>query len=375
MGRWLAGLVGVCAVLVACGGPVERYRVLSIFFDGVPKPPDAGSVGPDAGAGAAQPEVELAGSTHRPYAERRCEGCHDPQRVLPPAMELALCLRCHQRDAIMFARPHEPVEDEDCAACHLPHESGEPHLLRRRPQKLCRPCHSPSREPFAKVHAPLGDELPCTECHHAHGGDEAAFLKGGEAPGPLCQRCHEAAPAAEEGAVPRMAHAPFEQGRCRDCHGSHRTPGMHLKAESFDALCLSCHDRATVIPARPHEPVEDEDCAACHVPHESTEARLLRKPPQKLCRPCHSPTKEAFATVHAPLGDELPCTEWRWRRSAVAVTAHVPLADIGVAAQRAGRAASRPGCRRDTHRWCRSRSRPSPRRSVARDSCGSRLRR
>ena len=74
--RRVAGMVLlVCAVgWVGCGSPRERYKTLSVFFDGVPNP--------DAPKLVAKPVVATTGpaaarqvivSSHKPYVNNQCD--------------------------------------------------------------------------------------------------------------------------------------------------------------------------------------------------------------------------------------------------------------------------------------------------------------
>jgi predicted CXXCH cytochrome family protein len=179
-------IVGAAALLViACAEPA-RYRVLSFFFDGVPRPGEeqprgyasggtvmeSDSVGPAADRPPPQPVLP-----HAPYKENRCSTCHDlGTGLLVQTPERGLCQRCHENVPGELRFLHGPVAVNGCLACHHPHGSIHEELLLADAKTLCYRCHARDELTTGAHHATLDTQL-CTDCHAAHGGDDRFFLK------------------------------------------------------------------------------------------------------------------------------------------------------------------------------------------------------
>jgi predicted CXXCH cytochrome family protein len=87
--------------------------------------------------------------SHHPVlaGQMSCSDCHDPHRgsVLPEGGTKLVrmnesCLKCHMQQAGPFVFEHEALRD-GCLACHQPHGSVNPKMLRVRNQNLCLQCH------------------------------------------------------------------------------------------------------------------------------------------------------------------------------------------------------------------------------------------
>ena len=181
-----------CLLLAGCGDPVTRHKVLSTIFDGVPSLPPAGEIC-DAyyhervAAEAAGLEiltegadaVQNKGSLHKPYKEKNCNDCHSKNKnvnagLMAPKREL--CQVCHQ-DFIKGHNVHGPVAVGDCLACHFPHNSQYPSLLKADPDEVCATCHQESRLAAAMHDRFAVKTISCGECHDPHAGDARYFLK------------------------------------------------------------------------------------------------------------------------------------------------------------------------------------------------------
>lgn len=116
------------------------------------------------------------GSVHLPYRQQSCSACHDKTNstgLLYPKSEL--CLTCHD-DILKKAYAHAPAAAGDCLACHLPHDSALPSLLRVENGRLCNTCHAEQRI-FAKLHRNMANKhVSCLECHNPHTGNNRYFL-------------------------------------------------------------------------------------------------------------------------------------------------------------------------------------------------------
>jgi DmsE family decaheme c-type cytochrome len=128
-----------------------------------------------------------------------CTDCHNvhgsfiQSRMLrATAGQDAICYRCHTEKQGPWVFEHLPVKTEGCTACHTPHGSVTPRLLRiGQVNLLCLECHTPSSTPNTRAgdsitQPPIGPGhqqsqkyVSCTLCHVAIHGSNAdpAFLK------------------------------------------------------------------------------------------------------------------------------------------------------------------------------------------------------
>jgi predicted CXXCH cytochrome family protein len=108
----------------------------------------------------------------------KCSDCHNAhggfeskQTKLGIAGDVS-CLKCHTDKQGPFVFEHAPVKVEGCAACHTPHGSSNPRLLKRHQvRQLCLECHSGITEQLSD--GPTGGphdqktllQRNCTACH------------------------------------------------------------------------------------------------------------------------------------------------------------------------------------------------------------------
>lgn len=107
----------------------------------------------------------------------RCSDCHNPhggfelkQTRLATGGD-APCLKCHVDKQGPFTYEHAPIKTEGCTACHTPHGSANPRLLRYAAvNQLCLTCHSVAHdvgalEPSGPQHNQNAQYANCTACH------------------------------------------------------------------------------------------------------------------------------------------------------------------------------------------------------------------
>ena len=107
----------------------------------------------------------------------RCSDCHNPhggfelkQARLATGGDAA-CMKCHVDKQGPFTYEHAPVKTEGCTACHTPHGSANPRLLRYAAvNQLCLTCHSVAHdvgavEPSGPQHNQNAQYANCTACH------------------------------------------------------------------------------------------------------------------------------------------------------------------------------------------------------------------
>jgi predicted CXXCH cytochrome family protein len=118
----------------------------------------------------------------------KCSDCHNAhggfeqkQANLSVGADAA-CVKCHADKQGPFVFEHGPIKTEGCSACHTPHGSSNPKML-KRPQvrQLCLECHSGITEqlsdgPTGGPHSQTSIRSQnCTVCHsQIHGSNTSA---------------------------------------------------------------------------------------------------------------------------------------------------------------------------------------------------------
>jgi DmsE family decaheme c-type cytochrome len=121
----------------------------------------------------------------------QCSDCHNPhggflvRQVRATASQDLVCFKCHTDKAGPFVHEHEAVKIEGCVACHTPHGSSNPRLLKRaQVNLLCLECHAfsadptgPGAPPIPTFHNQAQKYQACTLCHTAiHGSNTDRFF-------------------------------------------------------------------------------------------------------------------------------------------------------------------------------------------------------
>ncbi len=181
-------LIGSVLLVLAACSPEQRYSVLSVIFDGVPRPgetPDETTrVSPQfIGLEAARAPSQLRLFRHQPALDDRCDNCHPPDRLwLGETFDRdGGCFTCHEHDVFQakltrYSFLHGPVAVQACLACHDPHDSPYEGLLVQPDPRLCHGCHDRQSLLSSPAHEDQSTER-CLECHDPHGGTGRYFLK------------------------------------------------------------------------------------------------------------------------------------------------------------------------------------------------------
>ena len=162
------------AVLSGCSSTTS-YRVLRIFFDGVPNPEEKKAAAAQPGAVPGKAAPSAAFSEHGPYAARLCEACHQKQTNVLIVPKQDLCYRCHDLQ-LNKKYVHGPLASGGCVVCHDPHSSPYRHLLVAESSTFCLRCHDAGEVSQNPAHQQAG-EAQCTDCHDAHMSDHPYLLK------------------------------------------------------------------------------------------------------------------------------------------------------------------------------------------------------
>ncbi|MBA3016164.1 MAG: cytochrome C [Desulfobulbaceae bacterium] len=191
-------VIGLFLALTGCFkmDPLAKHKVLTSLFDGVPELPPveelckdniedlfnkyyeqritAAETGDFTGTDADKAQT---GSKHRPWAEKNCISCHNFQadnKLKLPTNEI--CSLCH-KNLIQGKNVHGPVAVGACLACHDPHTSGNPSLLKKSLATICFKCHKEKRLADDMHNKIVSHNMLCVDCHNPHSGNLHYFLK------------------------------------------------------------------------------------------------------------------------------------------------------------------------------------------------------
>ncbi len=157
-----------------------------------------------------------------------CHSSHSPKRTefLLRAAEPDGCYQCHAEQKTSFARPfHHKVPEGGmkCSDCHNQHGGFYVKQLRTWASGdiNCVKCHTDKAGPFVYEHAPIKIE-GCQACHTPHGSTNPRLLKRNEIRF-LCLECHSntpGIPADSEGPATPSFHnlATTRFQNCTTCH-------------------------------------------------------------------------------------------------------------------------------------------------------------
>lgn len=180
-------LIGVLFLVISCSTS-SSHRVLSFFFDGVPRQDvprplvlknDSGLELLQRSSDTDKTKVEevKAAVVHKIYQDKACEKCHAVEssyRLIQ--RQPTLCYQCHASFEQKYKRLHGPVAAGFCNACHEAHKSEYKALLKMPIRQVCQHCHEPGDIVQNEAHKKIST-LACLTCHDAHGGDSANLLR------------------------------------------------------------------------------------------------------------------------------------------------------------------------------------------------------
>ena len=118
----------------------------------------------------------------------KCTDCHNQhggfltKQLRSTAAQDQICFKCHTDKAGPFVYEHAPVKTEGCVACHTPHGSSNPRLLKRsQVNLLCLECHTLTIDSGApgipSFHNQAAKYQACTLCHvQIHGSNFNQFF-------------------------------------------------------------------------------------------------------------------------------------------------------------------------------------------------------
>ena len=152
-----------------------------------------------------------------------CHSVHHPkveQKLLKTALP-SLCYSCHLEVKPDFSKPfHHKVNEGllSCTNCHNPHGGFLTHQLRATAAQdtVCFSCHTDKAGPFAWEHAPVKTE-GCVACHTPHGSSNPRLLKRSNV-NLLCLECHTFTVDSAAPAIPSFHNQAQKYQSCTLCH-------------------------------------------------------------------------------------------------------------------------------------------------------------
>ena len=170
--------VAMVAILLAGCSVEKNYKILSVFFDGVPDPNAPVrlvSVSSTNGSLSGNESAPALLHQHKPYAEGRCTDCHTADKKQLITLKSELCVKCHEPETHQYSKMHTVVAAGQCLWCHEPHESDQPKLLKSIGPELCMQCHERELLPSDDRHQ--SELYNCLNCHVGHGSAKPSLLR------------------------------------------------------------------------------------------------------------------------------------------------------------------------------------------------------
>jgi DmsE family decaheme c-type cytochrome len=241
-----------------------------------------------------------------------------------------------QAQAPAPAQAQEPITNETCKTCHVPHEEHKVNAY----HSDCLTCHTPEPKHVVEggkgtVKFPTADNcLSChknndhkrmnwafsphkkagVECNNCHGNhSQEVHLKDGQEfkglnvgmwksdrNSAVCMSCHKDVAAR----MNMPSHHPVKEGglSCVNCHDPHT--GKQTTLAGKTEQCTQCHQNVRGPKVFEHAPVV-EDCTTCHNPHGSPNRRLMQLAQPMQCLQCHSIAATRHTKAGAPTGAQM----------------------------------------------------------------------
>ena len=167
---------------------VERHKVLSTFFDGVPplvEERDANDEIVDGNSSALMTGESTIAPNRVDRAHglaRKCSLCHEKlQKSQWAQTQLIkktpeLCYDCHSDYINKGSYFHGPVAIGECKFCHDPHYSQNKALLKDPEPQMCYRCHNQKSIEFIPGHD-TDLSSGCSSCHEAHSSSRRKLLR------------------------------------------------------------------------------------------------------------------------------------------------------------------------------------------------------
>jgi DmsE family decaheme c-type cytochrome len=152
-----------------------------------------------------------------------CHSVHAPKvnRQLLKAAQPALCYSCHLETKPDFSKPFHHRVNEGlilCTNCHNQHGGFLNTQLRSTPSQdqVCFNCHTDKAGPFAWEHAPVKTD-GCVACHTPHGSNNPRLLKRSQV-NLVCLECHTLTVDAPAPNAPSFHNQAQKYQACTTCH-------------------------------------------------------------------------------------------------------------------------------------------------------------
>ena len=169
-----------------------------------------------------------------------CTDCHsahhakEKQTLLKTSSATQLCFSCHTEMKAEFNKPfHHRVNEGlvQCSDCHNQHGGTSAKQLRNTAagDAVCFKCHTDKKGPFVYEHAPVKTE-GCSACHTPHGSANPRLLRVNQV-NLLCLQCH--------GPIATQGSAPGANTMQASTH-AFPAPTLHNQAAKYNA-CTMCH--------------------------------------------------------------------------------------------------------------------------------------
>jgi predicted CXXCH cytochrome family protein len=285
---------------------------------------------------------------HRPLAFGRCDQCHRYDGRLVKSSVKELCLSCHGGEKFSRRIVHGPVRSGECLACHDPHASREPALLKSRyaPGRfatgegdvaLCLGCHEAEayfsdstdgtlfRDGGRNYHAlhlapssaarqerPADRALSCRSCHEVHSSEGSRLVRremdcGGvpclrleyrrsDTGGECLSGCHTPQAYTFIGRV-ELVPVPASPAAAAPDRSTLEPSALE---RSINKRCVACHEKDVKRFAKRHihAPTRSGFCSACHLDHGPENRLLLLGPEDRVCSRCHDLRDARIGAAH-----------------------------------------------------------------------------